>query len=74
VSRYAVRHLVAGEVGHHVPFLFTSQAVNFSSQIDALLIAKDADIVDKGKRGKHDFFGKTSAYVIRFISGIFHCG
>ncbi|KAG6910312.1 hypothetical protein DXG01_011709 [Tephrocybe rancida] len=38
VSRYAVRHLVAGE-------------------IDALLIARDADVVEKGKRGKHDFFG-----------------
>ncbi|KAF5386678.1 hypothetical protein D9615_001593 [Tricholomella constricta] len=38
VSRYAVRHLVAGE-------------------IDALLIARDADIVEKGKRGKHEFFG-----------------
>ncbi|GLB34690.1 putative holliday junction DNA helicase ruvB N-terminus [Lyophyllum shimeji] len=42
VSRYAVRHLVAGE-------------------IDALLIARDADVVEKGKRGKHDFFGKTTA-------------
>ncbi|KAG5645600.1 hypothetical protein DXG03_005738 [Asterophora parasitica] len=40
VSRYAVRHLVAGE-------------------IDALLIAQDADVVEKGKRGKHsDLFGK----------------
>ncbi|KAG6854551.1 hypothetical protein C0991_004887 [Blastosporella zonata] len=38
VSRYAVRHLVAGE-------------------IDALLIARDADVVEKGKRGKHHFFG-----------------
>ncbi|KAG6832058.1 hypothetical protein H0H92_005480 [Tricholoma furcatifolium] len=35
VSRYAVRHLVAGE-------------------IDALLIARDAAVVEKGKRGKHD--------------------
>ncbi|RDB21482.1 Chromosome transmission fidelity protein 18 [Hypsizygus marmoreus] len=40
VSRYAVRHLVAGE-------------------IDTLLVARDADVVDKGKRGKHDFFGST---------------
>ncbi|KAG6855713.1 hypothetical protein H0H87_011701 [Tephrocybe sp. NHM501043] len=38
VSRYAVRHLVAGE-------------------IDALLISRAADVVEKGKRGKHDFFG-----------------
>ncbi|KAF9469336.1 P-loop containing nucleoside triphosphate hydrolase protein [Collybia nuda] len=42
-SRYAVRHLVAGE-------------------IDALLITRDADIVEKGTRGKHDFFGKSSSF------------
>ncbi|KAF8077688.1 P-loop containing nucleoside triphosphate hydrolase protein [Lyophyllum atratum] len=42
VSRYAVRHLVAGE-------------------IDAALIARDADVVEKGKRGKHDFFGTNAS-------------
>lgn len=41
VSRYAVRHLVAGE-------------------IDAKLIERDANIVEKGKRGKHDFFGNST--------------
>ncbi|KAJ7940344.1 P-loop containing nucleoside triphosphate hydrolase protein [Mycena leptocephala] len=42
VSRYAVRHLVAGE-------------------IEAQTISRKVDIVEKGKRGKHDFFGKSSA-------------
>jgi len=30
-----------------------------SFQIDAKLIARDTEIVEKGKRGKHDFFGKS---------------
>ncbi|KAJ7444820.1 P-loop containing nucleoside triphosphate hydrolase protein [Mycena latifolia] len=42
VSRYAVRHLVAGE-------------------IEAQLISRKVDIVERAKRGKHDFFGKSSA-------------
>ncbi|KAJ7685460.1 P-loop containing nucleoside triphosphate hydrolase protein [Mycena polygramma] len=42
VSRYAVRHLVAGE-------------------IEAQMVSRKVDIVEKGKRGKHDFFGKSSA-------------
>ncbi|KAJ7219569.1 P-loop containing nucleoside triphosphate hydrolase protein [Mycena pura] len=42
VSRYAVRHLVAGE-------------------IEAQLIARKVDVVERGKRGKHDsLFGKSS--------------
>ncbi|KAJ6624531.1 hypothetical protein B0H10DRAFT_1943134 [Mycena sp. CBHHK59/15] len=41
VSRYAVRHLVAGE-------------------IEAQLISRKVDIVEKAKRGKHDFFGKSA--------------
>ncbi|KAG6879255.1 hypothetical protein C0992_004084 [Termitomyces sp. T32_za158] len=28
-----------------------------AQEIDAVIIARDADIVDKGKRGKHDLFG-----------------
>ncbi|PPQ67464.1 hypothetical protein CVT24_011521 [Panaeolus cyanescens] len=43
VSRYAVRHLVAGE-----------------SKIDAKISARDTDIVEKGKQGKHHFFGNGS--------------
>ncbi|TFK76193.1 P-loop containing nucleoside triphosphate hydrolase protein [Pluteus cervinus] len=39
-SRYAVRHLVAGEV-------------------DNLLFAINNDVIEKGKRGKHDFSGST---------------
>ncbi|KAF7338056.1 Chromosome transmission fidelity protein 18 [Mycena venus] len=42
VSRYAVRHLVAGE-------------------IEAQMISRKVDIVERAKRGKHDFFGKSSA-------------
>ncbi|KAJ6597213.1 P-loop containing nucleoside triphosphate hydrolase protein [Mycena vulgaris] len=42
VSRYAVRHLVAGE-------------------IEAQLISRKVDIVERAKRGKHDFFGKPAA-------------
>ncbi|KAJ7087754.1 P-loop containing nucleoside triphosphate hydrolase protein [Mycena epipterygia] len=42
VSRYAVRHLVAGE-------------------IEAQLLSRKVDIVEREKRGKHDFFGKVSA-------------
>ncbi|KAF7363719.1 Chromosome transmission fidelity protein 18 [Mycena sanguinolenta] len=42
VSRYAVRHLVAGE-------------------IEAQMIARKVDVVERAKRGKHDFFGKSSA-------------
>ncbi|KAJ7286133.1 P-loop containing nucleoside triphosphate hydrolase protein [Mycena rebaudengoi] len=42
VSRYAVRHLVAGE-------------------IEAQMISRKVDIVDKGTRGKHEFFGKPPA-------------
>ncbi|KAJ7221036.1 P-loop containing nucleoside triphosphate hydrolase protein [Mycena haematopus] len=42
VSRYAVRHLVAGE-------------------IEAQMISRKVDVVEKAKRGKHDFFGKSSA-------------
>ncbi|KAJ7744945.1 P-loop containing nucleoside triphosphate hydrolase protein [Mycena maculata] len=41
VSRYAVRHIVAGE-------------------IEAQLISRKVDIVERAKRGKHDFFGKSS--------------
>ncbi|KAJ7583006.1 hypothetical protein C8J56DRAFT_1015638 [Mycena floridula] len=41
ISRYAVRHLVAGEV-------------------DTELLARHAEIIDKSKRGKHDFFGKSA--------------
>ncbi|KAK7037989.1 chromosome transmission fidelity protein 18 [Favolaschia claudopus] len=41
VSRYAVRHLVAGE-------------------IEAQMISRKVDIIEKGKRGKHDFFDKSS--------------
>ncbi|KAF8891293.1 P-loop containing nucleoside triphosphate hydrolase protein, partial [Infundibulicybe gibba] len=40
VSRYAVRHLVAGEV-------------------DAYLISQQADVIEKGKRSKHEFFGSS---------------
>ncbi|KAF9036642.1 hypothetical protein BJ165DRAFT_1504858 [Panaeolus papilionaceus] len=40
VSRYAVRHLVAGE-------------------IDAKITARDTDFVEKGKQGKHHFFGDS---------------
>ncbi|KIM48804.1 hypothetical protein M413DRAFT_437980 [Hebeloma cylindrosporum] len=32
-----------------------------SAEIDAKLIARDTEIVEKGKRGKHDFFGKSSS-------------
>ncbi|KAF8912069.1 hypothetical protein CPB84DRAFT_1761185 [Gymnopilus junonius] len=31
-----------------------------SAEIDAVLIARDTGVVEKGKRGKHDFFGKSS--------------
>ncbi|KAJ7632861.1 P-loop containing nucleoside triphosphate hydrolase protein [Roridomyces roridus] len=41
VSRYAVRHLVAGE-------------------IEAQLISRKVDIVERAKRGKQDFFGRSS--------------
>ncbi|PPQ73595.1 hypothetical protein CVT26_010493 [Gymnopilus dilepis] len=30
-----------------------------SAEIDAKLIARDTDVIEKGKRGKHDFFGKS---------------
>lgn len=50
VSRYAVRHLVAGE-------------------IDALLLARDADIIEKGKRGKHNFFGGSLSKKSEAIEG-----
>jgi chromosome transmission fidelity protein 18 len=33
--------------------------VDYSFQIDAKLIARDTEFVEKGKRGKHDFFGKS---------------
>ncbi|KAJ7157004.1 P-loop containing nucleoside triphosphate hydrolase protein [Mycena crocata] len=46
VSRYAVRHLVAGE-------------------IEAQLISRKVDIVERAKRGKHDFFGKSSTTKVR---------
>ncbi|KAF8643844.1 hypothetical protein AX16_008861 [Volvariella volvacea WC 439] len=39
VSRYAVRHLVAGEV-------------------DGMLAAQQADVIEKGKRGKHESLGQ----------------
>ncbi|KAJ7085780.1 P-loop containing nucleoside triphosphate hydrolase protein [Mycena belliarum] len=42
VSRYAVRHLVAGE-------------------IEAQMISRKVDIVERAKRGKHDFFGKSTS-------------
>ncbi|KAF8211876.1 P-loop containing nucleoside triphosphate hydrolase protein [Mycena galopus ATCC 62051] len=42
VSRYAVRHLVAGE-------------------IEAQMISRKVDVVERAKRGKHEFFGKSSA-------------
>ncbi|KAF8163574.1 P-loop containing nucleoside triphosphate hydrolase protein [Crassisporium funariophilum] len=31
-----------------------------SGEIDAKLIARDTDYVEKGKRGKHEFFGKSA--------------
>ncbi|KAJ7047115.1 P-loop containing nucleoside triphosphate hydrolase protein [Mycena alexandri] len=42
VSRYAVRHLVAGE-------------------IEAQMISRKVDVVERAKRGKHDFFGRAPA-------------
>ncbi|KAF5331123.1 hypothetical protein D9619_005373 [Psilocybe cf. subviscida] len=35
-----------------------------SAEVDAKLIARDTEFVEKGKRGKHEFFGKTSAKAV----------
>ncbi|KDR73607.1 hypothetical protein GALMADRAFT_251349 [Galerina marginata CBS 339.88] len=34
-----------------------------SAEIDAKLIARDTDFIEKGKRGKHEFFGKSSSRI-----------
>ncbi|KAG6860581.1 hypothetical protein C0995_009630 [Termitomyces sp. Mi166 len=57
VSRYAVRHLVAQEVSLNFYVVNCNVMIDICSKIDAVLITRDADIVEKGKRGKHEMFG-----------------
>ncbi|KAG6820837.1 hypothetical protein H0H93_010664 [Arthromyces matolae] len=57
VSRYAVRHLMAKEVGNICYKLNSANLICI--QIDAALIARDTDVVEKGRRGKHEQWGAT---------------
>lgn len=67
VSRYAVRHLVAGEVWILRLVSGFDLQLMMHTQIDAYLITRQADAVEKGKPGKLDYFSKMSAYVPVFF-------